>query len=243
MEAVGNFTFEDKIIPNIPGDGLLFDSTKLTSLWQKNYSILTHLPPVSHTGCSSNKASGGMPSLSTFQLDAEALSQEVTPPVTPSHHPPDSTDGKKSHHHHYPKGKVLPKKKDEAKHKDSESTSSEKFKQGWCHVSSEAYPGPNRLPFPEEMEGASACSFLWAHKFHMPSLPKDMTDTDEQPSFLPLPAMTSTPPKIQALAIMVLWEWDLGAHPLAVCLAPNVLPVQGFVCPKTSLPTFHLSLV
>ena len=79
MEVVGDFALEDKIFPGIPGDSLLFDGTELMRLWQKNYSIPMHLPPVSHTGCSSNIASGGVPSLSTFESDAEAPSQEVTP--------------------------------------------------------------------------------------------------------------------------------------------------------------------
>ena len=83
MEAVGDFALEDKIFPGILGDSLLFDGAELTRLLQKNYSILTHLPLVSHTGHSSNVASGGVPSHSTFKLDAEALSQGVTPLVTP----------------------------------------------------------------------------------------------------------------------------------------------------------------
>ena len=57
MEAVGDFALGDKIFPGIPGDSLLFDSTELMRLQQKNYSILMHLPPVSHTGHSPNIAS------------------------------------------------------------------------------------------------------------------------------------------------------------------------------------------
>ena len=34
-------------------------------------------------------------------------------------------------------------------------------------------------------------------QFHMPRPPKDVTDTDEQPSFLSPPAVTSTPHKIR----------------------------------------------
>ena len=83
MEVVGDLALEDKIFPGIPGDSLLFDGTKLARLWQKNYSLPMHLPLVSHTGYSSNVASGGMPSHSTFESDAEALSQGVAPPVTP----------------------------------------------------------------------------------------------------------------------------------------------------------------
>ena len=126
MEAVGDFTIEDKIFPGIPWDSLLFEGTELLRLHQKNYSVLMHLPPVSHTGHSPNIASGGVPSLSTFESDAEAPSQVVTPLVTPPCHPPDSRDGKKSHHYCSPKGEVLPEKKDEAKCKDSDSTSSKK---------------------------------------------------------------------------------------------------------------------
>ena len=96
-------------------------------LQKKNYSILMHLPSVSHTGHSSNLASRGTSSHSTFESDAEAWSQGVAPPASP-----DSRDGKKSHQHHSPKGKVIPEKKDEAKHKDkvmrkdSDSTSSKR---------------------------------------------------------------------------------------------------------------------
>ena len=135
MKAVGDFALEDKIFPGIPGDSLLFDDAKLMRLWQKNYSIRTHLPPISHTGHSSNVASGGTSSHSTFESDAEAWSQGVMPPVTPLP-PPDSRDGKKSHRYHSPKGKVILKKKDEAKHKDvatckdSDSTSSKRFHGG-----------------------------------------------------------------------------------------------------------------
>ena len=70
-----------------PGDSLLFDSAELIRLWQKNYSILMHMPPVSHTGHLSTIAFGGASSHSTFKSDAEAQSQGVTPPVTPPCHP------------------------------------------------------------------------------------------------------------------------------------------------------------
>ena len=83
MEVVGDFTLEDKIFPGNPGDSLLFDSAKLARLQQKNYSIPMYLPLVSHTGHSPNVASGSMPSKNTFKSDTEALSQEVTPLVTP----------------------------------------------------------------------------------------------------------------------------------------------------------------
>ena len=86
-------------------------------LWQKNYSIPTHLPPVSHTGHSSNVASRATPSHSTFESDAEAPSQGVMPPP-----PPNSRDSKKLHYHCSPQGKVVPQKKDEAKHKERPST-------------------------------------------------------------------------------------------------------------------------
>ena len=82
MEAVGDFALEDKIFPGILGDSLLFDGTKLMRPWQKNYSVLTHLPPVSH------QASGGMSSHSTFESDAEAPSKGITPQVTSPHCPP-----------------------------------------------------------------------------------------------------------------------------------------------------------
>ena len=83
MEAVGDFVLEDKIFPVILGDSLLFVGAKPMRLQQKNYSVPMHLPPVSHTGHLSNVASGGVPSHSTFESDAEALSQGVTPQVTP----------------------------------------------------------------------------------------------------------------------------------------------------------------
>ena len=60
MEVMGDFTLEDKILPGILGDSLLFDSTELMRLQQKNYSIPTHLPLVSHTGHSSNIAIEGV---------------------------------------------------------------------------------------------------------------------------------------------------------------------------------------
>ena len=83
MEAVGDFTLEDKIFLGIPGDSLLFEGAKLMRLWQKNYSIPTHLPLISHTGDSSNVASGGTSSHSTFKPEAEARSQGVMTLVTP----------------------------------------------------------------------------------------------------------------------------------------------------------------
>ena len=82
MEVVGDFALKDKIFPGILGDSLLFDGAELVRLWQKNYSVLTHLPPVSYTGHPSNVASGGVPSHSTFESDAEASSQGVMPLVT-----------------------------------------------------------------------------------------------------------------------------------------------------------------
>ena len=82
MEAVGDFALEDRIFPGILGDSLLFDSAELMRLWQKNYSVPMHLPPVSHTGHLSNIASGSTSSHSTLELDAKALSQGVTPLVT-----------------------------------------------------------------------------------------------------------------------------------------------------------------
>ena len=152
-------------------------------LQQKYYSIPKHLPPMSHTGHSSNVASGGASSDSTFEPDAEAQSQGVTPLVTPPT-TPNSRDGKKLHQHHSPKGKVILKKKDEARHKDkathkdSDSTSSKRSHggKGGKHgsskdsISPEAYPGHNRLPFLEEMEGASAGSFPWAHEYTVPQV-------------------------------------------------------------------------
>ena len=83
MEAVRDFTLKDRIFPGILGNSLLFDGTELMRLQQKNYSILTHLPPVSHTSHSSNVASVGASSHSTSELDGGAPSQVVTPPVTP----------------------------------------------------------------------------------------------------------------------------------------------------------------
>ena len=83
MGAVRDFALKDKIFPGIPGDSLLFDGTELTRLQQKNYSILMHLPLISHTGHSSNLASGGASSNSTFKSDAEAQGQGVMPLVTP----------------------------------------------------------------------------------------------------------------------------------------------------------------
>ena len=209
MEAVGNFALEDKIFPGIPGDSLLFDGAKLKRLWWKNYSILTHLPLVSHTGHSSNIASGGVPSLSTLKLDVEALSQEVKPLVTPSHHPPNSRDGKKSHCHHSPKGKVLPERKDKAKCKDSDSTSSKKSHggRGRKHGSSkdgtmsplkhtlDQTDSPSQRRWKEPRLEAS--SGPTSTESHAPSPPKDMTDMDMQPSFFSPPTMTSTPHKIR----------------------------------------------
>ena len=126
MEAVGDFTLEDKIFPGILGDTLLFDSPKLVRLQQKNYNIPRHLPQVPLIGHPSNTASRDALSLSVFDLDAEGQNREVTPLVAPSCHPQDSMDGKKSHHHCSHKGRALPKKKDEAKCKESDSTSSKK---------------------------------------------------------------------------------------------------------------------
>ena len=88
MKVVGDFTLEDKIFPGILGDSLLFDSAELMGLWQKNYSIPTHLPLVSHTGTLSNVASRCASSHSTFELDAQVPSPGVTALVTPPHCPP-----------------------------------------------------------------------------------------------------------------------------------------------------------
>ena len=126
IEAVGNFALEDKIFPGIPGDSLLFDGAELMRLWQKNYSIPMHLPPVSHTGHSPNIASGGCALPEHLQIGHRGPESRGYTPCNSPRHPPNSRDGKKSHHHRCPKGKVLPKKKDEAMHKDSDSTSSKK---------------------------------------------------------------------------------------------------------------------
>ena len=194
--------------PGIPQDSLLFDGAELARLWQKNYSISTHLPPVSHTGHSSNIASRGAPSHSTFKLDAEAPSQGVTPPVTPP-----LRDDKKSHCHHSPKGKVVPKKKDEANHKDEakhkDSTSSKRSHGGKSGKHGSSKDGatsplkwtlaptdsPSQRKWKEPRLEASPGPT--STQSHAPSLPKDMTDMDEQLSFLSLPAVTSTPHKIR----------------------------------------------
>ena len=112
MEAVGDFTLEDKIFPGILGIACSFDNTELMRLWQKNDSIPTHLPPVSHTGHSPNVASRGTPSHSTFESDAEALSQGVTPLVTPPP-PPLPTPGmaRSSIATTLPRGKLSPRRK------------------------------------------------------------------------------------------------------------------------------------
>ena len=109
MEVVGDFTLEDKIFPGILGDSLLFDGAELMRLRQKNYSIPMHLPPVSHTGHSSNIASGGTSSHSTFESDAEALSQGVTPPVTPPAAPMTPRTTRSHISTALPRGKLSPK--------------------------------------------------------------------------------------------------------------------------------------
>ena len=200
MEMVGDFTLKDKIFPGIPGDSLLFDSAELMRLWQKNYSIPKHLPLVSHIGHSPNIASRSVPSLSTFESDAEVPSQEVTPLETVPHHPPDSRDSKKSHHHHSPKGKVLPKKKDKAKHKDSDSTSSKKSHGGGGRKDSSSKDGTvstlkhtldqTDSPFQRRWKEPQleASSRPTSTESCMPSLPKDTTNMDiSHPSSLHLP--------------------------------------------------------
>ena len=260
METVRDFTLEDKIFPDILGDSLLFDGTRLMRLWQKNYSILMHLPLVSHTGHSSNVAFRGVSSHSTFESDTEALSQGITPPVTPPHCPPNSRDGKKSHCHHSPKEKVIPKKKDEAKHKDkamckdSDSTSSKRSHggKGGKHGSSkdsapsslkhtldptdspsqrkrieprlEASPGPTNT---------QSCA---------PSPQKDMTDMDEQPSFLSPPAMTSTPHKIRGEHQH---SMSINSIPSVTSFDPQPYPSFSYIGPvgmgPGSTPTLSLS--
>ena len=165
---------------------------------------------MSHTGHSSKVASRGASSHSTFESDAEAPSQGVTPLVT---HPatPDSRDGNKSHRHCSPKGKVIPEKKDEAKHKDEDcdSTSAKRSHSGKGGKHGSSKDG-TMSPLKHTLNPTDSPSWRkqkepqleasprpTSTQSHAPSLPKDVTDMDEQPSFLSPPNVTSTSHKVR----------------------------------------------
>ena len=256
---------EDQGIPGVPSWGSCHElvqvrdhlcRTELTRLRQKKYSIPMHLPPMSHTGHFSNVASGGASSHSTFESDAEAQSQGVTPPVTPPTAPPNSRDGKKSHWHCSPKGKVILEKKDEANHKDeatckeSDSTSSKKSHGGkggkygsskdgaasplkhtqdttlrkWKEPQLEAPPGPTST------------------QSRMPSPQKDVTNMDEQPSFLSPPVVTSTPHKIRGECQH---SMSIDSIPSKTSFDPQLYPSFSYIGPmgtgSGSMPTLSLS--
>ena len=208
---------------------------------------------MSYTGHSSDIASRGVPSHSTFKSDAEALSQGVTPPVT---HPttPNSRDGKKSYHHGSPKGKVVPKKKDDAKHKDSDSTSSKRSHSGKSRKHSSSKDGAGS-PLKHTLDLTDSPSWRKQKEPQLeaspgptssesrgPSLPKDVTNMDEQSSFLSPPVVTSTPHKFRGEHQH---SMSIDSIPSIMSFDPQLYPSFSYIGPMGmgagNTPTLSLS--